>query len=54
MMQTAHATTKNKPNQKIGTRPKETFLQRRHTDVQQTHETMLSITEYQRSKSKLQ
>ena len=31
----------------MGTRPKETFLQRRHTDVQQTHETMLNIAEYQ-------
>ena len=32
--QTAHATQyqKNKPNQKIGQRTKQTFLQRRHTD----------------------
>ena len=29
-------------------RPKETFLQRRHTDGQKTHEKMLNITNYQR------
>ena len=27
-------------------RPKETFLQRRHTDHQQAHEKMLSIANY--------
>ena len=41
---------KNKqPNQKMGRRPKQTFLQRRHTDGQQTHEKMLNITNYQRN-----
>ena len=41
---------KNKqPNQKIGQRTKQTFLQRRHTDGQQTHEKMLNITHYQRN-----
>ena len=36
---------KNKqPNPKMGRRPKQTFLQRRHTDCQQTHERMLNIT----------
>ena len=38
---------KNKqPNQKVGKRPKQTFLQRRHTDGSQTHEKMLNITHY--------
>ena len=41
---------KNKqPNQKMGKRPKQTFLPRRHTDGQQTHEKMLNITNYQRN-----
>ena len=40
---------KNKwPNQKIGQRTKQTFLQRRHTNGYQIHETMLNITHYQR------
>ena len=40
---------KNKqPNQKVGRRPKKIFLQRRHTDDQQTHEKMLN-THYQRN-----
>ena len=30
-------------------RTKQTFLQRRHTDGQQTHEKMLNITQYQRN-----
>ena len=38
---------KNKhPNPKMGRRPKQTFLQRRHTDCQQTHERMLNITNH--------
>ena len=41
---------KNKwPNQKMGQRTKQTFLQRRHIDVYQTHEKMLNITHYQRN-----
>jgi len=37
---------KNKqPDQKMR-RPKQTFLQRRHTDSQQSHEKVLSITHY--------
>ena len=41
---------KNKrPNQKMGQRTKQTFLQRRHTDCQQTHENMLNITHSQRN-----
>ena len=41
---------KNKwPNQKMGQRTKQIFLQRRHTDGQQTHEKMLNITHYQRN-----
>ena len=44
------ADQKNKqPNQKVGKRPKQTFLQRRHTDDQQTHEKMLNITHYQKN-----
>ena len=40
---------KNKqPNQKMR-RPKQTFLQRRHTDSQQIQEKMLSITHYWRN-----
>ena len=39
---------KKKPNCKMGRRPKWTFLQRRHTDVQQVHEKMLNITDYYR------
>ena len=45
-MQAAHTTQyqKNKqPNQKVGESPKQTFLQRRHTDGQQTHEKMLNL-----------
>ena len=51
-IQAAHTTQyqKNKqPNQKAGKRPKQTFLQRRHTDGQQTHEKMLNIAHYQRN-----
>ena len=43
---------KNKwPNQKMGQRTKQAFLQRRHTDGKQTHEKMLNITHYQRNAS---
>ena len=42
--QTNKKTTKN-PIKKMG-RPKYTFLQRRNTDGQQTHEKMSSITNY--------
>ena len=34
---------KKRPNQKMGIRSKETFLQRIHTDGQQAHEKMLNI-----------
>ena len=38
---------KNKqPNPKLGRRPKQTFLQRSYTDCQQTHESMLNITNH--------
>ena len=33
----------------MGRRPKQTFLQRQHTDSQQTHEKMFNITNYQRN-----
>ena len=38
---------KNKQsNPKMGLRPKQTFLQRRHTDGQQTCEKMLNVAHY--------
>ena len=37
------------PKQKMCRRSKQTFLQRRHTDGQETHEKMLNITNYQRN-----
>ena len=33
----------------MGRRPKQTFLQRRHTDSQQTHEKMLNVAHYYRN-----
>ena len=47
-IQAAHTTQyqRNKqPNQKVGKRPKHTFLQR-HTDGYQTHEKILNIARY--------
>ena len=38
-----------KPNQKIGRRHKQTFLQRIHTDGQKVHEKTLNITIYWRN-----
>ena len=35
----------------MGGRPKQTFLQRGHTDGQQIHEKMLNMTKYQRNTS---
>ena len=40
---------KKKPNQKTSRRSKLTFLQRRHTDGQETHEKMLNIIHYYRN-----
>ena len=40
---------KKKPNQKMGRRLKQIFLQRRRTDGQQTHEKVLSIVHYERN-----
>ena len=34
------------PNQEMGRKSKETFLQRRHTDGQQAHEKMFNTTKY--------
>ena len=34
------------PNSKMGRRPKQTFVQRRYTDGQQTHERMLNMTNH--------
>ena len=33
----------------MGRRPKQTFLQRRHTDVQEAHEKMFNIAKHQRN-----
>ena len=39
--------SKNKqPNQNIAKRPKQTFLQRKHTDSEKEHEKMLNVTIY--------
>ena len=41
---------KNKqPNQKMGRRPKQIFLKKRHTDGQEAHAKLLNITNYQRN-----
>ena len=48
-IQAAHTTQyqKNKqPNQKVGKRAKQTFLQRRHIEGNQPHEEMLNIAHY--------
>ena len=37
---------KKKHNQKVGRRFKQTFLQRKHSDGQKTHEKMFNITNY--------
>ena len=39
----------NNPIEKMGRRPEQTFLQRRHTAGQEAHEKMLNITNYQRN-----
>ena len=47
--QAAHVTQYQKSkqsNQQMGGRPKQTFLQRRHTDGQQAHEKMLNTAYY--------
>ena len=49
--QTAHATQYQNnqwPNQKMGRRAKQTFLERRHIDGQETHEKVFNVTNYQR------
>ena len=48
-IQTAHVAQyqKNKqPNHKMGRRPKQTFLQRRHTEGQEAHRKMFNITNH--------
>ena len=37
------------PNHKVGKRPKQTFLQRRHTDGKEAYEKMLKSVNYQRN-----
>ena len=52
-VQTAHAASECQSNQlaqQMGRRPKQTFLQR-HTDGQQAHEKMFSITDHSRNAS---
>ena len=50
-MRAAHAAHYQKqPNQKMGRRPKQTFLQRRHADGQQ-REKIPNITNYQRNEN---
>ena len=45
LIQFSIKTKKNKqPYQKMGRRPKKTFLQRRYTDGQEAHNKMLNIT----------
>ena len=39
------------PNEKMGQRTKQTFLQRRHTNGLETHEKMLNITDCQRNEN---
>ena len=39
-------------NQKMSRRPKQTFLQSRHTDGQKVHEKMLNLTNYQKMQIK--
>ena len=41
------------PNQKMGRRPKQTFLQRGHIDSQETHEKLLNIANYQRNANQI-
>ena len=51
-IQTGHTTPQQKnkqPNRKFGRKPKETFLQRRHTYGQQAQEKKPNITNYQRN-----
>ena len=43
------STTSKQPYQKIVSRPKQTFFQRRHTDGQYIHEKMFIVTHYQRN-----
>ena len=38
--------TNKQPNQKMGRRPKQTFLHGRHTDGQKAHEKILNMTNY--------
>ena len=41
--------TKNMSNKKMGRRPKEIFLQRRHIDGQQSYEKIPNLANYQRN-----
>ena len=55
-LQTAHIAEYQKHkqlNKKIGRRPKQTFLQRRHTDGQEVHEKTINISNYQRNANQI-
>ena len=41
-----HTKKTKQPHQKMGRRSTQTILQRRHTDGQETHEKMFSVTQY--------
>ena len=40
---------KNNPTKTMDGRPKQTFVQGRHTDAQEAHEKMLNITNFKRN-----
>ena len=42
---------KKQRNPTMGSRPKQTFLQRKHTEGQEAHEKMLSITNHQENEN---
>ena len=46
LLMTLNSIKKNNPVKKMGQRPKQTFLQRRHTDGQEAHEEIFNIASY--------
>ena len=42
---------KKQSNKKMGRRPKQTFLQKGHTDGQEAHENLLNMINYQRNEN---
>ena len=49
MYSSCNSISKKQANQKMSRRPKETFLQSRQTDGQESHEKTLNITNYLRN-----